>query len=477
MSVLDSSKPYCKYFEEICAIPHGSYNEKAISDYLVDFAKKHNLKAIQDEMWNVVIYKDASVGKEDVAPVILQAHMDMVAEKNDDTNFDFKTDSLNLYVEDGWLHARGTTLGADDGSGVAYILAILADDTITHPAIEATFTVQEEVGLCGAMALKKEYFKGKYLINLDGGPEGCTCISNSGGMRVSTTTKITKQENTLPTYQIFVSGLLGGHSGGLINKRRANANKVLAQVLWNLNQKYDYSLVSINGGLKENAIPRESKALIATNADVTTIQQDVATYQEEFRKAYSTTDAALTITVTPVETSPVALSKESKKDVLSFVYLTPDGLQQMSADVDGLPIVSLNLGVLNTKEEVVEAHFSIRSPIELEKKNLCDKIEGIGAFTNTTCEKGSNYVGWDYEPNSRLRDLLQNVTQEVIHKDLVMQAIHGGLETGVFKGMIPDLDIVTMGPMSENCHTPNERLNLESFDTAYTILVKLVESI
>lgn len=473
MSVLDQSKPYFKYFEEFSAIPRGSKHEQAMSDYLMAFAKELNLEAKQDERKNVVIYKPASAGKENAPITMLQAHMDMVWEKNNDTEFDFLTEGLKLEVKDGWLHAKGTTLGADDGCGVAYMMAVLADDTLVHPALECVFTVEEETGLDGAKNLHPEYLHAKYLVNLDHGGDNSTCVSNSGGLRVFASTKVVYEDATDKAYEVSVTGLLGGHSGGMITKNRGNANKLLARVLYNVNLSAPLHLVSIQGGLKENAIPREAVAVITVQKDISDI---LAKIQAEYDEEFKDTDKGVKIGLKEV-TADKQMDAKSTNDVLNFMYLAPNGLQTLSTVIDGLPTVSLNMGVVRTENDKVTMAYSVRSPMESAKDDLRDRLIALGKLTNTTVEDGSRYPGWNYEANSVIREVLRKALKEVRGLDLVEEATHGGLETGIIKSYLPDLDIITVGPNMEDIHTPDERLDLDSFDKCYKVLTRVLELI
>ena len=300
MSVLDQNIAIFKYFEEISKIPHGSFHEEKIADYVENFAKEHNFKYVRDDMNNVIIYKDATPGYENHDTVMLQAHMDMVCEKNKDVDFDFETDALNLYVEDGWLKAKGTTLGADDGFGVSYMLAILSDDTLKHPNLECVFTVQEEVGLLGSINLKKEYFNAKKMIGLDGGGEISTCTTTSGGRYAYVDKTCTFEEVNKPTYKLIVKGLDGGHSGACIDQEKGNSIKILFRVLQTLK---DLQIVSVNGGLKENAIPREAEATFVSD-----IKPNIDSIVKDLKTEFEFSDSKLDIQLEETEKATKAVS-------------------------------------------------------------------------------------------------------------------------------------------------------------------------
>ncbi len=472
MSVLDWSKSYCQYFEEITRIPHGSGNEKQISDYLVQFAKDHQLQYLQDDMNNVVIYKPASAGAESQPALMLQAHMDMVCAKEADVEFDFEKEPLNIYVEDGWLKAKGTTLGADDGMGVAYIMAILADDTIAHPALEGVFTVEEEIGLNGAKNLKKEYFKATRLVNLDGGGENTTCVSSSGGLRAEADIHINRVSSVQPAYCLEVTGLQGGHSGGNIARHKANANKIMARVLRHIG---DVQIVEIAGGSKENAIARDGSCIFVCDSQLADIEAVVERVNRHLLEEYSDSDDGIKITVIPTSTNKKPMDVKSSKNVINFIYLCQNGLIAMSQTIEDLPVISLNLGVVTTDSDTVRCSFAIRSPIFTAKHDLVHQLKDLARLCNGTVSYGDEYPGWSYEADCPLRELYREVCLDNGYDGLNEFAVHGGLETGIFKELIPELEIISTGANASGAHTPEEKLDLASFDRAYVLLKALVE--
>lgn len=474
--ILDHTKAHQRYFEEMTQIPHGSFNEAAYSDYLVAFAKANNLRYLQDDMYNVIIYKDASQGYEDHEPVILQAHMDMVCEKNNDTEFDFTTQGLQLYIEDGLLKAKGTTLGADDGTGVAYMLALLADDTAKHPPLECVFTVQEEVGLFGALALKKEYFHGKRLINLDDGGENATCTTSAGGMNV-----IMKKDRILiPTqeqgYRLEVKGLSGGHSGGEIDKEKGNANKLLARVLYTLNQRYGIQLADINGGIKDNAIPREAQACFICDAPMEKLAESVAQARKIFRQELEFSDANVDVIVKECDVEGV-MSIEDSEEIITLLLVLPNGLRHRSMSIEGLSVASSNIGVVTTTPEEIIINASLRGAMESYVDTFALEMDALADAYGFATTHEARYPSWSYRADSPMRETLKTVCQEVLGKELQLIAVHGGLECGVFKAMNEDMDIVTMGPKTQDIHTPQEALDLASFDATFALLKAFVEAL
>lgn len=474
--ILNHEMAHQKYFEEMTAIPHGSYHEQAYSEYLVDFAKAQGLKWIQDDMYNVILYKAASSGYENHAPVILQAHMDMVCEKNKDTEFDFEKDALKLYIEDGFLKAKGTTLGADDGVGVAYMLALLADQNAKHPPLECAFTVQEEVGLYGAMALKKEYFQAKRMINLDDGGENATCTTSAGGVNVI----MRKERILVPSddkgYQIDVTGLHGGHSGGEIDKEHGNANKLMARVLFTLNRRYGVQLSWLQGGIKDNAIPREASAAFVCHAEPEKVAASVQEMKTIFAKELEFSDTVVDVTVKEADIDGV-LCIEDSEEVITLLMTLPNGLRHHSMSIAGLSTASSNIGVVTTEEEAIIINASLRGAMESYVDTLAMEMDALAEVFNFTSEHEARYPAWSYRADSSMRECLQSVCQKVLGKELQLVAVHGGLECGVFKAMDEDMDIVTMGPKMQDIHTPQEALNLASFDATFQLLKAYLEEL
>ncbi len=467
----DLSKRYCYYFNEISKIPHGSRNEKGISDFIVNFAKEHNLTYKQDEVYNVIIEKKASSGYEDSEPIILQAHIDMVNEKNKTSDHDFDKDPLDLYVdENGWLHAKGTTLGADDGKGVAYMLAILEDDSLAHPFLQCYFTSMEEIGLLGAVNLKAEDVKANKMINLDGGGEFVTTTSSAGGANVFVTKEVHFVENTDATYRLEVRGLLGGHSGTLIHTEKGNANIIATRILKELEfAGHDVTLVSFNGGLKDNAIPREADVVFTSTAEKDKLEKDAEKSITGIWKELEFSDAGFNAKLVSIETSSKKFNKEDSECCLNYAYLTPNGFQHKSMAIEGLTQSSTNLGVITTDDHSVLFDHLIRSSIDASTFDLLYKMETLAKLFGMTVEANTNIKAWSFEAVSQMRDLYRKILKDR-GLELKEVAIHGGLETGVFKGLNPKLDIITMGAISEGAHTPDEKLDLASFDRTYTIL-------
>jgi dipeptidase D len=478
MAVLENCEPkrVFHYFEEICKIPHGSGNTRQISDYLVQFAKNHDLKYIQDEMNNVVIYKPGTAGYENAPTVIVQGHMDMVCEKRPDVDHDFIKDGLNLSVEGDYVSANGTTLGGDDGIAVAYGLALLESDTIAHPPLEVFITVDEEIGLLGAVGFDCSVLKGRRFINLDSEAEGSLWISCAGGLSGISHIPVTRLEAKGEKLTVKISGLMGGHSGAEIDKNRANANSLLGKFLHGLDAKAGYELISVQGGQKDNAITRESIAeLLTVKENVEAVKEYAASMQTAWREEYTGTDEGITVTVTEEgEQDAKVLHPTSKEKVVFFLVNVPYGVQKMSGTIKGLVETSTNIGILKTSENEVLGSSSIRSSVETARDALSDKIEYLTEFLGGEYERQGVYPAWEYRKDSPLRDKMVEVYEEMYGQKPNVVAIHAGLECGLFYKKMEGLDCVSLGPDMKDIHTSEEVLSISSTERVWKYLVKVL---
>lgn len=478
MAVLENCEPkrVFHYFEEICKIPHGSGNTRQISDYLVQFAKNHDLKYIQDEMNNVVIYKPGTAGYENAPTVIVQGHMDMVCEKRPDVDHDFTKDGLNLSVEGDYVSANGTTLGGDDGIAVAYGLALLESDTIAHPPLEVFITVDEEIGLLGAVGFDCSVLKGRRFINLDSEAEGSLWISCAGGLSGISHIPVTRLEAKGEKLTVKISGLMGGHSGAEIDKNRANANSLLGKFLHGLDAKAGYELISVQGGQKDNAITRESIAeLLTVKENVEAVKEYAASMQTAWREEYTGTDEGITVTVTEEgEQDAKVLHPTSKEKVVFFLVNVPYGVQKMSGTIKGLVETSTNIGILKTSENEVLGSSSIRSSVETARDALSDKIEYLTEFLGGEYERQGVYPAWEYRKDSPLRDKMVEVYEEMYGQKPNVVAIHAGLECGLFYKKMEGLDCVSLGPDMKDIHTSEEVLSVSSTERVWKYLVKVL---
>lgn len=481
MRVLENCEPkkVFYYFEEICKIPHGSRNTRQISDYLVDFAKEHGFKYVQDELNNVVIYKPATPGYENAPTVILQGHMDMVCEKRPDVEHDFTKDGLNLSVKDGYVSANGTTLGGDDGIAVAYSLALLDSTDIPHPALEVLVTVDEEIGLLGAFGLDCSVLSGKRMINMDSEAEGSLWISCAGGLSAVSHIPVQRVAAEGEKLQIKVCGLMGGHSGSEIDKKRANANIVMGRFLYALKQDTDYEIISYEGGQKDNAITREAVCeILVAREDIEAVKACAAKAEKGIREEYAGTDSNITVQITEegyAETD--VLHPTSREKVLFYLVQIPFGIQKMSGNIEGLVETSTNIGIVKLSDDEFFVSSSVRSSVEAARDALSDKIQYLTEFLGGEFEIQGAYPAWEYRKDSPLRDKMVSVYEEMYGQKPEVVAIHAGLECGLFYKKIEGLDCVSLGPNMKGIHTSEEVLDIASTERVWNYIVKVLEQL
>ncbi len=454
------------YFEEICGIPHGSGDTARISDYCVAFAKSHNLWYRQDALGNVLIKKPATAGYESHPPVILQGHLDMVCEKDPDCTIDFTTDGLDVDVDGDWVFAHGTTLGGDDGVAVAMALAVLEAEDLCHPPLEVLFTIDEETGMDGAVGLDASDIEGRLLINVDSEEEGVLTVSCAGGAKAELTIPLTYTRANAPAYAVTVSGLQGGHSGVEIDKGRLNANVVMGEFLSTLNCR----ISDIHGGLKDNAIPVLCRAIITSDEDVATAAAVFATQHKV------PGDPDLTISVEHA-IADETMDETSTEKVIRFLTTVPNGIQSMSADIEGLVQTSLNLGILAIEEDTLNACFAVRSSKNEEKTALLTTLSAVAESFGGGCTTRGHYPAWEYCKDSRLRDVMCRVWEQQTGKAPTVLAIHAGLECGLFCEKLPGLDAVSIGPNMQDIHTSRERLSVSSTARVYEYLCAVLKEL
>lgn len=471
-------KNVLKYFTEISAVPRGSYNNQGISDYIVNFAKEHGLRYVQDEALNVVIYKDATPGYEHREPVILQGHMDMVCVKGEGVNHDFTKEGLELLVNGDYLHANETTLGGDDGIAIAYGLALLADNTISHPALEILITTDEETGMDGAKALDPSLLKGKYMINVDSEEEGTILIGCAGGLRLYGELPVKRGDVTGTEVTITIGGLKGGHSGAEIHHYRTNATLLLARVLMKLKEEFQYSLVSMFGGTKDNAIPSFAEAKLVLDPEQRNeILDSIVKLEEIYKKELEGEEPNLYIKGSlGEEVTAKALHPTSFEKMLFLLIQAPNGVQVMSSNVEGLVESSLNLGIFELEEEQAIYHFSVRSSISSYRDYLRDKLIYMFDFLGAESEANSEYPAWEYQKESPFRDLVCKVFEAEYGHEPQLLAIHAGLECGIISEKIPGIEIISIGPEMHDIHTPKERLSITSSIRVYKFVEKILEN-
>ena len=456
------------YFEAISAIPRGSGNTAAVSDFCRGFAEAHGLEVRQDSWHNILIKKPASPGYEAHPAVILQGHLDMVCEKDPDCAHDFLKDGLALFTEGDWIGARGTTLGGDDGIAVAMGLAILEDQTLSHPPLEVLFTTDEETGMYGAAGLDPAWITGRTLLNLDSEAEGILTVSCAGGARCELTLPLEGRRFQGRMKKVTVTGLQGGHSGAEINKGRLNANVVMANFLMTLPS---FRLASIAGGLKDNAIPRASEAVIASDADLPALAREFV------QKTKVPGDPGLEILVEDAPPAASAFTPEDSRKAVEFLSSLPSGVQAMSSEIEGLVETSLNLGILTSSDDGLLASFSVRSSVNRSKDILLETLTSIAGDFGGKASTHGHYPAWEYAKESRLRRVMVETWKKTTGKEPVVEAIHAGLECGLFSAKLPGLDAVSIGPDMRDIHTSRERLSISSSRRTYEYVLAVLAAL
>lgn len=479
MGVLSGLEPSSvfTYFEKICSIPHGSGKVEQISDYLVSFARERGLFCIQDELKNVIIVKEATPGYENEPAVILQGHMDMVAVKKPDCDIDMKTEGLRLAVDGDKIYAKDTSLGGDDGIAVAYSLALLDSDTVKHPKLEVIITVDEEVGMDGATGIDLSCITGNRMINLDSEDEGIFLTSCAGGARVKCHVPVLFEEKEGIAYELRIAGLLGGHSGCEIQKERGNSNCLFGRALNVLCEEVGTSLVSVQGGLADNAIPRETMGtVLIAEADACKAEALMKELGEEIARELGTKDPSAALIFTACGAKKVtAVTTEATRRLAQFICALPAGIQAMSADMPGLVETSLNLGIMILDEKELMAEFSVRSSVESAKKALIQRVNAVTELAKGYISVSGDYPGWKYRKDSPLREKMLRIYREMYKAEPKVEAIHAGLECGILGSKIDDLDCVSMGPDMRDIHTTEETLSISSTARVWEYLVKVLE--
>ena len=466
-----------KYFEEISQIPRGSGNEKEISDYLRKFGEDLGLETIQDEALNIIIRKPATKGYENAPGVVLQGHMDMVCEKNKGTNHDFTKDPLQLRIDGDYIYATDTTLGADNGIAVAMGLAVLASNDIEHPALEVLVTVDEEAGMSGAMALDGNLVKGKYILNLDSEEEGHLLVSCAGGVTALSTIPVEFKDadSSKVAYSLEIKGLLGGHSGMDIIKQRANSNKLLGRLL-NL-ISVDFDLAKVEGGSKNNAIPRESDCVLMINpSDKETFISDVERITATFKHEFSTSDPGLEVICNETTSPSKVLNCDSKSRVISMLNIIPNGIQTMSMDIENLVESSTNIGVLRTTDSAVTFECAVRSSVGSLKTDITNRMELLTKQLNGTLQLISDYPAWEYAKNSQLEKMCIDAYKNLTGNEPIIMALHAGLECGLLLEKMPHAEAISFGPNMYDVHTPNEHLSISSTENTWKFLLAVLKS-
>ena len=476
MGVLSGLQPQAvfRFFEELCAIPHGSHNTKAISDYIVAFAKARRLKFRQDELNNVIIWKDPSAGYENAPTVMIQGHIDMVAEKEADCGKDMEKEGLELVVDGDTVGARGTTLGGDDGIAVAIALAILDAEDIPHGPLECLFTVDEEVGMIGARGLDASGLNAKYLLNIDSETEKVLTVSCAGSTRAVCTLPVRREAFNGTVLELTVDGLAGGHSGEEIHKGRANSNIIMGRAFVELMKATDMRLLTAGGGAKDNAIPRDATALVVVK-DSRAAETAVRALGEALTNEYRATDGGIRVKLTSAESDIVPMDEDSTNRVATFLFCAPNGVQVMSAEVPGMVQTSLNLGHVYTEDGAVTARFMIRSSVDSQAAETTEKVITLTKALGGTVDIPASYSAWPYRPDSRLRDVMVGAFRAVYNEEPKIAAIHAGLECGILSGKMPGLDCISFGPDLTDIHTPRERLHIASTERTWQLTLETLK--
>lgn len=476
---LQPSKVF-EYFETISSIPRESGNEKAISDYMVKFANELGLEVHQDEAYNIYIKKPATEGYENAPTVILQGHMDMVCEKNKDTQHDFNTEGLKLYIDGDWIGAEGTTLGADNGVAIAYQMAILADNTLKHPAIECLMTTDEERGMTGVANLHPEYLQGKILLNLDTEVEGEFLVSCAGGAKAYLTMSYEPIEisGDAVLYKVTLNGLKGGHSGAEIHYERGNAHILMGRVLNALRGQLEFDLVSFEGGTKDNVITRECEVVLALSKEHISLLKEVT---EEmltiFKSEFAVQDPEIRMTVEETAHQRQGICKNATDQLINLLLIIPNGVMGYDQHMKGLVQTSLNLGIIKVEDNKIRFGTAVRSSVASRKEELLNKLRALSKAMNIEFEVKGDYPAWQYDEHSRIRELSISLYEEMYGKKPNVTAIHAGLECGFIAEKCPGLDMISMGPNLKHIHSPQEVVSISSMARVYEYLVKLLANL
>ena len=468
------------YFTEILNIPRPSKKEEQIVKYLIDFGKQHNLETVKDEIGNVLIRKPATEGMKNQKSVVLQSHVDMVCEKNSDVVFNFEKDSIQAWIDNDWVKAKGTTLGADDGIGIAAQLALLASSDIAHGPIECLFTIDEETGLTGAFGLKADLLKSRILLNLDSEDDGELFIGCAGGKDTVITLPFKKVRvpDNYKSYKISVSGLVGGHSGDDIQKGRGNANKILNRAIWNSSDNFGLKLSIFDGGNLRNAIAREAQAHICIPDGN---NQEFCSYIEKFNQIvkaeYKVTEPDLKIDLSKIEDIDFVIDSSSQQKLLNSIYACPHGVIAWSAEIPNFVETSTNLASIKTLEDTIIITTSQRSSVESAKDDICNMVASTFKLTGAEIKHTDGYPGWTPNPNSEIVDITSETYRELFKEEPKVLAIHAGLECGLIGAVYPEMDMISYGPTIKGAHSPDERLKIDTVEKFWNLTLEVLRRI
>ncbi|HCM9220486.1 TPA: cytosol nonspecific dipeptidase [Enterobacter hormaechei subsp. steigerwaltii] len=475
-----SPQPLWDIFAKICSIPHPSYHEEQLAEHIMGWAKEKGLHAERDQVGNILIRKPATAGMENRKPVVLQAHLDMVPQKNNDTVHDFTKDPIQPYIDGEWVKARGTTLGADNGIGMASALAVLADDSVEHGPLEVLLTMTEEAGMDGAFGLQANWLQADILINTDSEEEGEIYMGCAGGIDFISTLPLSRE--AIPagfeTFKLTLKGLKGGHSGGDIHLGLGNANKLLARFLAGHAAELDLRLVDFNGGTLRNAIPREAFATVAVPASKADELKNLSSVNLEILKnELSAKEKNLTVVLESVTTDKAALTAQSRDTFVQLLNATPNGVIRNSDVAKGVVETSLNVGVVTMGDDSAEIICLIRSLIDSGKEYVVSMLESLGTLAGAKTSAKGSYPGWQPDASSPVMALVRETYQRLFNSTPNIQVIHAGLECGLFKKPYPDMDMVSIGPTITGPHSPDEQVHIESVGHYWTLLTELLKAI
>ncbi|MDX2361178.1 MAG: aminoacyl-histidine dipeptidase [Crocinitomicaceae bacterium] len=465
-------------FADLNAVPRGSKKEEHVIQFMIDFGNQLGLETTVDAIQNVIIKKPASPGMEDRKTVILQSHLDMVHQKNNDTQFDFDTQGIEMIVEDDWVRANGTTLGADNGIGVASIMAILASDTIQHPPIEAMFTIDEETGMTGAIQLDPSNFSGEILLNLDTEDDDELSIGCAGGIDTNTTYRYTQVEvmDGFSTYSITIRGLIGGHSGMDIDKGRGNANKLMNRVLHHLNSAMDLQLISIDGGSLRNAIPRESVAVVAVQ-NQSELEESLRYISSVISVELQSIEKGLTVEMSETNTKALAVSHEEFLIMIDAVHSVHNGVYRMSPDIEGLVETSSSLARVIVRDGEFITQSLQRSSVESSKDDVANTIRATFELMGCEIVQSGDYPGWQPNPDSEILVLMADLYRERYSEEPKIKACHAGLECGILMKHLPEVDMISFGPNIRAAHSPDEKVQISSVQKYWGYLMEVLQRI
>jgi dipeptidase D len=483
MEILKGLEPQVvwEYFEEICKVPRPSKKEEKIIQFLMEFAEKHNLESKKDKSGNIVISKPATKGKENVKKVVLQSHVDMVGEANQDTDHDFEKDPIEPVIDGEWVKAKGTTLGADDGIGIAAQMAILADKELEHGPIECLFTVDEETGLTGAFALESGFFDGKILINLDSEDEGELFIGCAGGIDTVARLSFDKEKSSdeHEGYKLFVTGLNGGHSGDEIDKGLGNSLKIANRFLWEINDNWDVRISTFTGGKARNAIPREAEIIMTIHKeDIQDVEEFFKKYEKDIKNELKVTEPKLKITFEKTDMPEYVIDEDSQYDLINALYGCPHGVHAWSQDIEDLVETSTNLAsIVMEHDERFFITTSQRSSVESGKRDMANMVESVFRLAGAKVDHSAGYPGWQPNTDSEIMKITRDAYKRLFNQDPEVKAIHAGLECGLFLQKYPYLDMISFGPTIKGAHTPEERINIETTKKFWDLLIEVIKNL